>query len=174
MGSRSGLIRGGIRQVGAICAAVALIGSPAIADEGQNPHEGMQHQHDASVPGWQFMQDGAVFLMFNNQGGPRGETEVKAPNWWMGMGTRKMGRGTLTINLMLSLDPATVQAQGYSEIFQVGETYHGLPLIDHQHPHDFLMQAAASYRFPLGRGYSMSFTGAPVGDPALGPLAYMH
>jgi hypothetical protein len=90
------------------------------------------------------------------------------------MGSRKVGRGTLTINVMLSLDPATVQAQGYSEIFQVGETYHGLPLIDHQHPHDFLMQAAASYRVPVGGGYSIALTGAPVGDPALGPVAFMH
>ena len=41
--------------------------------------------HDQPAQGWQFMQDGAVFLMFNDQGSPRGETEVKAPNWWMGM-----------------------------------------------------------------------------------------
>ena len=71
------------------------------------------------------MQDGAIFLMFNNQGSPRGETEVKAPNWWMGMARHAAGRGSLTLNLMLSLDPATVGEQGYSQIFQVGETFNG-------------------------------------------------
>jgi hypothetical protein len=112
--------------------------------------------------------------MFNRQGGPRGETELKAPNWWMGMAQRKAGRGTLTIDLMLSLDAATVGYQGYSEIFQVGETYLGIPLIDHQHPHDFLMRASAAYRLPVGRGYSVTMSGGPVDAPALGPVAFMH
>jgi hypothetical protein len=75
---------------------------------------------------------------------------------------------------MLSLDPATVGAEGYSEIFQVGETFRGDPLIDRQHPHDFLMQASASWRVPLRGGYTLTLAGAPVGEPALGPVAFMH
>jgi hypothetical protein len=64
---------------------------------------------------------------------------------------------------------------GYPLLFQTGETADGRePLIDRQHPHDFLMQASASYRMPVGRGYSLTFTGAPVGEPALGPVAFMH
>src|SRR5690349_21397896 len=98
---------------------------------------GMQHEH--AKPGWTFMQDGVVFLMLNSQGSPRGETEIRAPNWWMGMLERRAGRGVLTLTTMLSLDPATVGTQGYSEIFQIGETFKGNALIDHQHPHDFLM-----------------------------------
>ena len=161
-------------SAGLIALALLAVDRPAaLADqEAQAPHAGMHH--DQPSPGWQFMQDGAVFLMFNNQGGPRGETEIKAPNWWMGMASRKAGRGQLTLNLMLSLDPATVGAQGYSEIFQVGETYNGDPLIDHQHPHDFLMQASAVYRLPLTKGVRLTLAGAPVGEPALGPVAYMH
>jgi hypothetical protein len=103
-------------------ALVAVHPPAALADQdAQDPHAGMHH--DQPSQGWQFMHDGAVFLMFNNQGGPRGETEIKAPNWWMGMASHKAGRGRLTLNLMLSLDPATVGAQGYSEIFQVGGTF---------------------------------------------------
>ena len=30
-----------------------------------------------------------VCVMFNDQGSPRGEREVKAPNWWMGMAERR-------------------------------------------------------------------------------------
>jgi hypothetical protein len=138
----------------------------------QDPHAGMQH--DAPGSGWTFMQDANVFLMFNHQGSPRGETEVRAPNWWMGMGQKPIGRGRLTVNLMLSLDPATVGKQGYSHIFEVGETFDGNPLIDHQHPHDFLMQAAAIWRQPLSNGVSLTLAGAPVGEPALGPIAFMH
>ena len=120
------------------------------------------------------MQDGIVFVMFNDQGSPRGEREVRAPNWWMGMGRRSIGRGTLTVNLMLSLDPATVGKQGYSHIMQIGETFEGNALIDHQHPHDFLMQAAAVWRQPLAKGIALTLAGAPVGEPALGPIAFMH
>jgi hypothetical protein len=126
------------------------------------------------APRWTFMQDGVVWVMFNDQGSPRGETEVKAPNWWMGMAERRIGRGTLTFDAMLSLDAATVGAQGYSHIFQVGETYQGNALIDHQHPHDFLMQAAAIWRQPFVGGTTLTLAGAPVGEPALGPVAFMH
>jgi hypothetical protein len=139
------------------------------------PVRAQAHQHDAPAPStWTFMQDGVVWVLFNNQGSPRGETEVKAPNWWMGMAERRIGRGTLTLDAMLSLDPATVGAQGYSHIFQVGETYQGNALIDHQHPHDFLMQAAAIWRQPFVRGTTLTLAGAPVGEPALGPVAFMH
>jgi len=71
---------------------------------------------------------------------------VKAPNWWMGMGQRSIGKGRLTLNLMVSLDPATVGKQGYSHIFEIGESFEGHALIDHQHPHDFFMQASAVWR----------------------------
>lgn len=152
--------------------AVLALPSSLLAQAAGDPHAGMHH--DQGSQGWQFMQDGALFLMFNAQGGPRGETEIKAPNWWMGMARHSVGRGSLTVNLMLSLDPATVGAQGYSEIFQVGETFNGVPLIDHQHPHDFLMQAAAVYRLPLWSGVALTLAGAPVGEPALGPVAFMH
>ncbi|HEY2431793.1 MAG TPA: hypothetical protein VGI12_03895 [Vicinamibacterales bacterium] len=133
------------------------------------------HDHDASGDrGWTFMQDGVVWVMFNDQGSSRGERELKAPNWWMGMFERPIARGTFTFSLMLSLDPATVGAQGYSHIFQVGETYQGNALIDHQHPHDFLMQAAAIWRTPFLLGTTLTLAGAPVGEPALGPVAFMH
>jgi hypothetical protein len=136
----------------------------------QDPHAG----HDMPASGWMFMQDATIHVMFNDQGSPRGEREVKAPNWWMGMAQKKIGKGQLTLNLMMSLDPATVGDQGYSHIFQIGESFEGNPLIDHQHPHEFLMQAAAVWRQPLSRGLTLTLAGAPVGEPALGPIAFMH
>jgi hypothetical protein len=158
-----------VRRGGAaLVMLAALVCAPAAAQE----HD-MQHMH-AGAPGWTFMQDASVFVMFNHQGSPRGETELKAPNWWMGMGQRTIGRGTLTLTVMASLDPATVGKQGYSHIFQVGETFEGIALIDHQHPHDLLMQAAAVWTQPIAAGFTLTLAGAPVGEPALGPVAYMH
>ncbi len=142
--------------------------------QAQDPHAGMQHDQAPPVSHWTVMQDGVVFVMFNDQGSPRGERELRVPNWWMGMLQKRVHRGTLTISSMLSLDAATVGAEGYSHIFQIGETFLGNALIDHQHPHDFLMQLAAIWRQPLARGVSLTIAGGTVGKPALGPVAFMH
>ena len=123
---------------------------------------------------WHVMQDAVVTGMFNHQGGPRGGDEFRVPNWWMGMFTRPLKSGQLTINAMLSLDPATVGKKGYREIFQVGEAFEGRPLIDYQHPHDLFMQLAAVWRIPVGTRTGFTIAGAPSGEPAVGPVAFMH
>jgi hypothetical protein len=137
-----------------------------------------QHEHHAppaaGQSAWTLMQDGVVHGLFNHQGGPRGGDEFKVPNWWMGMASRKAGKGDLTLTAMLSLDPATVGKSGYREIFQVGEALDGKPLIDHQHPHDFFMQLAAVWRVPLNDRTGFTLAGGPAGEPALGPVAFMH
>ena len=120
------------------------------------------------------MQDGVVFANFNHQGGPRGGSEFVVPNWWMGMAGRDTRRGRVTLTGMFSLDPATVGKDGYREIFQAGEAFDGQPLIDRQHPHDFFMQLAAIWRIPITSSTGLTFAGGPVGEPALGPVAFMH
>ena len=136
------------------------------------PHDHAQMQ--LSEPGWHYMQDGIVFGTFNRQGSPRGDKELIAQNWYMGMASRKMGKGTLTLNGMFSLDPATVGTSGYAEIFQAGETLDGHPLIDRQHPHDFFMQLAGVWRIPLNDATGVTIAGGPAGEAALGPVAFMH
>ena len=138
----------------------------------QQPMAGMPM--DMAAEGWRLMQDGAVYGLFNRQGGPRGGREFVAPNWWMGMLVRERGGHQLSLNAMLSLDPATVGKDGYREIFQVGEALDGKPLIDRQHPHDFLMQLAASWRVTLGDRTALIVAGGPAGEPTLGPVAFMH
>ena len=127
-----------------------------------------------SAPSWHIMQDGVAFFTWNHQGGPRGGTDFGVQNWWMGMAERRAAGGKIRLNLMLSLDPASLGNDGYREIFQVGETLDGFALIDRQHPHDFLIQGAVVWERPLARGYSLVLAGAPVGAPALGPVAFMH
>jgi hypothetical protein len=75
---------------------------------------------------------------------------------------------------MLSLDPATVTTRGYPLLLQSGESYQGQPLVDRQHPHDFWMELAAMYERALSSSLGISFYGAPSGEPALGPVAFMH
>jgi hypothetical protein len=147
---------------------VWLLATPAFAQVHDHAHMNM------AATGWQFMQDGIMFAELNRQGSDRGGTEFVVPNWWMGIGTRKTAHGDVMLTGMFSLDPATVGRDGYREIFQVGETLDGRPLIDRQHPHDFFMQLAAAWRISITDRTGFTLTGAPVGEPALGPVAFMH
>jgi hypothetical protein len=137
------------------------------------PHDHMQMNMPAN-DAWQFMQDGIVIAGFNHQGGPRGGNELVVPNWWMGMANRDFSRGRLTFTGMLSLDPATVGKDGYRELFQAGEALNGRPLIDRQHPHDLFMQLGGVWRMPVTESTGFTVAGGPVGEPALGPVAFMH
>ncbi len=123
---------------------------------------------------WRAMGDGTFWALFNHQGGPRGATELKAPNWWMGMLMHPLGAGSVALTGMLSLEPATVGKCGYAELFQVGETCNGQVLVDRQHPHDLTMQLAGSWHVPVRGSTGLTVAGGPVGEPALGPVAFMH
>ena len=70
--------------------------------------------------------------------------------------------------------PLTATPRGYREIFQAGEVYDGEPIVDRQHPHDFVMQAAVVWRVPIDYRPASRSPAAPVGEPALGPIAFMH
>jgi hypothetical protein len=153
--------------------AQGLSAPPPDPEASVNQREQMQMNMPMNT-GWQFMQDGVVYAIFNHQGGPRGGNEFVAPNWWMGMASRDLSRGRLTFTSMFSLDPATAGTAGYREIFQAGEALNGRPLIDRQHPHNLFMQLAAIWRVPVNESTGFTLAGAPVGEPALGPVAFMH
>jgi hypothetical protein len=123
---------------------------------------------------WLLMLHGEVKIGVNSQGGPRGVTKFESANWLMPMAFHKLGKGTLQLRGMFSLEPFTFPPGGSPLLFQTGETYKGRPLIDRQHPHDLFMELSAQYTHPLGeRGTWFTYFGYP-GEPALGPPAFMH
>jgi hypothetical protein len=110
----------------------------------------------------------------NSQGGPRGVTKFESANWFMPSAMRRVGNGTLELRGMFSAEPFTFPPGGSPLLFQTGETYKGEPIIDRQHPHDLFMELSATYTLPLGeRGTWFVYGGYP-GEPALGPVAFMH
>jgi hypothetical protein len=123
---------------------------------------------------WTLMFHGEVFLNDLQQTGPRGADKFFSTNWFMPMAQRKFARGTLALRTMFSLDPATVSGERYPELFQQGETAFGRPIVDGQHPHDFVMEIAAIYDYRVSDNTLLSMYAAPIGDPALGPPAYPH
>lgn len=90
------------------------------------------------------------------------------------MASRDLLGGRFQARTMLSLDPATVTNRGYPLLLQSGETYRGQPLVDRQHPHDFWMELAVMYERALSRSIGVTVYAAPSGEPALGPVAFMH
>ena len=134
----------------------------------QDPMGGM------AMPRWHWMTIGIVRLVYDHQGGPSADEALESTNWNMVMGQRDAGRGRVTLMLMNSAEPATLPEGGSPQLFQTGETLHGRPLVDRQHPHDLFMNLSATYRFPLGSESAWWAQAALRGEPALGPTAYMH
>ncbi len=123
---------------------------------------------------WMLMLHGNGFLADIQQSSPRGGDKLFSTNWLMPMAQHPLGPGQLTLRTMLSLEPATVTGRQYPLLFQQGETAYGRPIADGQHPHDFVMEFAALYDAPLGPHALLSLYAAPVGDPAIGPIAFPH
>jgi hypothetical protein len=128
---------------------------------------------------WMYMLHGNLFLRYNNQDisnkGTRGGNKVDAPNWIMFMGQRKVGsRGLFHFSTMLSLDPLTVGGSGYPLLFQSGEVYKGEALVDRQHPHDLFSELSVSYSHSLSKQADVFLYLGYPGEPALGPVAFMH
>jgi hypothetical protein len=127
---------------------------------------------------WMYMVHGNIFIRYNDQDignkGIRGDTKVDAPNWFMVMGQRKVGsRGLFHFNAMLSLDPI-FGGDGYPLLFQTGEAYKGKSLVDRQHPHDLFSELSVAYTQSFSKDFdAFVYFGYP-GEPALGPVAFMH
>jgi len=124
--------------------------------------------------GWDLMAHGTIFIDYNHQGGPRGVGKAESVNWGMLMQQHKLGSGTILFTEMFSAESLTSPHPGFPELFQTGETYHGQPLIDHQHPHNVFAELAALYTLPLTEKVSWELYGGPSAEPALGPVTYIH
>ena len=88
---------------------------------------------------WSYMLHGNLALRYTDQDfthqGSRGTDKVDAPNWYMAMAQRSVGKnGLVHFNLMMSLDPLTEGGYGYPLLFQSGESWKGVPLYDRQAP----------------------------------------
>jgi hypothetical protein len=149
-----------------------------------SPHDGSGTAWEpASVPehewmlmrgGWELMAHGVIFVDYNYQGGPRGEGKAESVNWGMLMEQHKLGRGTILFRQMFSAESLTSPHPGFPELFQTGETYHGEPLVDHQHSHNVFAELSAYYTLPLSQKISWELYGGPSAEPALGPVVYLH
>ena len=124
--------------------------------------------------GWQLMGHFNAFAQFLRESGDRGASQGGSINWFMGMAQRPLSRGRLAFRGMVGLEPFTIPGCGYPDLLASGEQCDGEPIHDRQHPHDLFMELSAQYDAPLTRGLRWQLFGGPVGEPALGPVAFPH
>ena len=134
------------------------------------PMEGVEQMRGP----WMAMLHGFLDAIYDAQGGPRGATQTFSTSMLMLMARRELDAGAFGLRLMISGEPL-MGASGYPLLFQTGETADGrVPLIDRQHPHNLLMEAAVTYSRELSAASSVFVYAGPAGEPALGPTTFMH
>jgi hypothetical protein len=121
------------------------------------------------------MLHGGAFPRYTNASTNRGDDRIDMPNWFMAMYSHPLDdRSQLGARLMTSLDPLTEGGRGYPLLFQSGESWHGQPLHDRQHPHDLFDELSLSYSRKFMYDWSSYLYFGYPGEPALGPPTFMH
>ncbi|MFN3452534.1 MAG: hypothetical protein ACK4ZE_10300 [Sphingorhabdus sp.] len=134
---------------------------------------GMHGVHLAIAKDWMVMAHGYAWGVYTNQSGQRGDDKTYVQSMAMLTAERQFDGGRFQFKSMLSLEPV-MSNRGYPNLFATGETAGGEPLVDRQHPHDLFMELAARVDFDIAQDASLFLYGGPVGEPALGPSAFMH
>lgn len=131
------------------------------------------HGLHLSAGDWMVMTHGFASVQYTDHGGPRGDDKLYSTSMLMLIAEHQPDWGRIQLKSMLSLEP-TMDADGYPNLFATGETARGEPLVDRQHPHDFFMELAARIDVDIAEETSLFLYGGPVGEPAIGPSAFMH
>jgi len=127
-----------------------------------------------SLGDWGLMLHGAAYGEYDHQNGFRHEAKPGLIDWEMLMAMRSLAGGLFRFNVMTSLEPLVLGPTGYPELLQTGGSYQGARLVNRQHPHDLVTEVATVYDHSLTTRLAASLYTAVVGEPALGPVAYMH
>jgi hypothetical protein len=130
--------------------------------------------YHASLGRWTLMAHGSAFLQYDRQFGTRADHQLGSVNWVMVVAARSVAGGIIRLRAMVSAEPLTLTARGYPQLLQVAQPFRGGILTDRQHPHDLASEAAVAYEHSVGAKVAGSLYVAPVGEPALGPVAYRH
>jgi len=138
------------------------------------PDSSPMRAHHFTVGDWSLMVHGAANVQYDHQNGFRGDRQFGLIDWEMLMAAHPLAGGLFRVNAMTSLEAAVNGRQGYPELVQTGGVYRRQRLVNYQHPHNLVMEAAAVYDHSLTSWLSGEVYAAAVGEPALGPVSFMH
>ena len=163
-----------LSSISCLDSSMMLHGSPgsgtSLLPENEGGHSGL---HLGSGKDWMVMLHGYAWGVYTDQSGPRGDDKAYVQSMAMLAAQKETGWGRVQGKAMLSLEPL-MSNRGYPNLFATGETVGGEGLVDRQHPHDLFMELAARVDVNAGEASSVFLYGGPVGEPALGPSAFMH
>lgn len=156
----------------------AMDGMAMMAGEGSGTarlpaNEAMHGLHLPVGASGSLMLHGYAWGVYTDQTGPRGDNKLYVQSMAMADYRREFTGGRFMARAMMSLEPA-MRHDGYPNLFATGEVAYGQPLVDRQHPHDLFMELATRVDIDIAQGTSLFVYGGPVGEPALGPSAFMH
>lgn len=123
--------------------------------------------------GASLMLHGYVWPVYTRQTGARGDDKLYVQSMAMATVTTPFEGGSFIARAMMSAEPL-MRHDGYPNLFATGEVAYGEPLVDRQHPHDLFMELSARVDVDIAEGATAFLYGGPVGEPALGPSAFMH
>ncbi len=127
---------------------------------------------------WLFMLHGfanaGYTARLNKSESLRGADQFFTTNMFMFMGLRELKSGAWGFRVMADLEPV-MGPDGYPLLMQTGgvgedQTH----LVDRQHPHDMIMELAATYSHSLSKDQTVFVYAGLPGEPAFGPPAFMH
>ena len=138
------------------------------------PGAGMGDMLMKRAGGWMLMGHVQLDAVYDDQGGKRGDDKGFVAGMIMGMASHPLAGGVVSFRGMVSPDPFMGKS-GYPLLLATGETADGKThLVDRQHPHDLVAELGIAYSHPISNDLSGFLYVAPVGEPALGPPAFMH
>ncbi|HXT16119.1 MAG TPA: hypothetical protein VN706_10855 [Gemmatimonadaceae bacterium] len=123
---------------------------------------------------WTVMLHGEAFGLNNQQQTLHGGAQWAMLDWEMASASRSAAGGLLRFNAMTSLESFTLPDSGYHELLQTGETFRGRRRADVEHADQPLMELSGAYDHTITSKLATTVYAAAVGEPALGPVAYIH
>lgn len=123
---------------------------------------------------WMLSLHGVVYGQYVDQSTRRGDRQFGSTDWEMVMAMRPTAGGMLHLRAMTSVEALNLGGGGYPLLLQTGGSYQHSFIHDRQHPHDLVVELATMYERPLATNFAYSLYAAAVGEPALGPVAFMH
>jgi hypothetical protein len=133
------------------------------------PAAGAAQQNDPRV-----QLHGNAFSAFVDQNTLRGGSELQTTAWLMTSYTHPFNAGEWGARVMLTLDPLTLGDCGYARLAlgQLGQC-DDRPFDDRVAAHPLLMDVSLHGALRLQQA-TLSLRAGLVGEPALGPVSYMH
>ena len=155
-------------------ASAAEFSGAYVSGTSQSPAVRPMNMLHKRIGDWNVMFHGVLWGVYTDQGGPRGRDKTFGAGWVMPMASRKLAGGIFTLRTMFSIEPLTVRDGRYPLLLQSGETWKNIPILNGQHPHDFVKELAGAYQYRLGENTTFNLYAGLRGDPAIGPTAYPH